>query len=54
MDENFRRALFGAAGELQVAAHEIGVMQVTEADLRAAVRRSFSFCSARASIRRLA
>jgi hypothetical protein len=40
MDESFRRALFGAAGELQVAAHEVGVMRVAEADLRAAVRRS--------------
>jgi hypothetical protein len=40
MDESFRKALFGAAGELQVAAHEVGVMRVAEADLRAAVRRS--------------
>jgi hypothetical protein len=40
MDDSFRRALFGAAGELQVAAHEVGVMRVAEADLRAAVRRS--------------
>jgi hypothetical protein len=40
MDDSFRKALFGAAGELQVAAHEVGVMRVAEADLRAAVRRS--------------
>jgi len=40
MDEFFRRAMFGIAGELQVLAFEGGINHIYEADLRSATRRA--------------
>lgn len=40
IDEIMRRALYGAAGEVQTEANEIGIEHVSEADLRRATRRA--------------
>src|SRR4051812_49427702 len=40
LDAAVRHASFGAAGEVQMEAHEVGVLHVAEADLRRAFRRA--------------
>jgi hypothetical protein len=46
MDDTYRSALYGIAGELQVLAFEGGIEHIFEADLRSATRRALQLCRA--------